>query len=357
EKHSLWRSVIKEFYGECGGFNYANIPPGNSGIWMDVLKAIRSIEDIDSNFKSSVVCKVVSSGFMRLKIIKSVKSRTGGVWPTVFEGAFGIGGIRGNTSLSPSGRDKCAHALGMHHNWNSWIPRKVNVCVWRASLNRLATRVNLVHRGINISDVACPFCDIEDEDVNHVLISCYSVLPVWRKVWSWWNLEPSVSFSSFSIGYVAGGNMFGSGDFILAKILHGVFQIAFWVIWSWRNRVVNAPLEKVDSLKRMMFSQASNASPICGSLPVAQQKRGQTGRVGRNTLAEYMILFGADNRPPMLDNDLYDSWKSRMELYMQNKEQGRMILESVENCPLIWPTIKENGVTRTKKYAKLSDSS
>ncbi|GJR19262.1 hypothetical protein Tco_0967789 [Tanacetum coccineum] len=43
-----------------------------------------------------------------------------------------------------------------------------------------------------------------------------------------------------------------------------------------------------------------------------------------------------------------------MELYMQNREHGRMILESVENGPLIWPTIKENGVTRTKKYAELS---
>ncbi|GJS19099.1 hypothetical protein Tco_0447731 [Tanacetum coccineum] len=31
-----------------------------------------------------------------------------------------------------------------------------------------------------------------------------------------------------------------------------------------------------------------------------------------------------------------------------------MILESVENGPLIWPTIEENGVTRTKKYAELS---
>nr|GEU36725.1 hypothetical protein [Tanacetum cinerariifolium] len=73
----------------------------------------------------------------------------------------------------------------------------------------------------------------------------------------------------------------------------------------------------------------------------------------KNTLAEYMILSGADNRSPMLDKDLYDSWKSRMELYMQNKEHRRMILESVENGPLIWPTIEENGVTRTKKYAEL----
>ncbi|GJY55832.1 hypothetical protein Tco_0454947 [Tanacetum coccineum] len=74
----------------------------------------------------------------------------------------------------------------------------------------------------------------------------------------------------------------------------------------------------------------------------------------KNNLAEYMILSGADNRLPMLDKDLYDSWKSRMELYMQNGEHGRIILESVENGPLIWPTIKENGVTRTKKYVELS---
>ncbi|GJT25319.1 hypothetical protein Tco_0895256 [Tanacetum coccineum] len=67
-----------------------------------------------------------------------------------------------------------------------------------------------------------------------------------------------------------------------------------------------------------------------------------------------MILSGADNRPPMLDKDLHDLWKSRMELYMQNREHGRMILESVENGPLIWPTVEENGIIRTKKYAELS---
>ncbi|GJV09699.1 hypothetical protein Tco_1351240 [Tanacetum coccineum] len=56
----------------------------------------------------------------------------------------------------------------------------------------------------------------------------------------------------------------------------------------------------------------------------------------------------------MLDKDLYNSWKSRMELYMQNREHKRMILESVEHGPLIWPTVEENGVIRTKKYAELS---
>ncbi|GJX72314.1 hypothetical protein Tco_0309485 [Tanacetum coccineum] len=72
------------------------------------------------------------------------------------------------------------------------------------------------------------------------------------------------------------------------------------------------------------------------------------------TLADKAILSGADNRPPMLEKDMYDSWKSRMELYMMNRQHGRMILESVENGPLIWPSIEENRVTRPKKYSELS---
>ncbi|GJX49723.1 hypothetical protein Tco_0276568 [Tanacetum coccineum] len=72
------------------------------------------------------------------------------------------------------------------------------------------------------------------------------------------------------------------------------------------------------------------------------------------TLADKAIRSGANNRSPMLERDMYDSWKSIMELYMLNRQHGRMILESVENGPLIWPSIKENRVTRPKKYSKLS---
>nr|GEU86160.1 putative ribonuclease H-like domain-containing protein [Tanacetum cinerariifolium] len=50
------------------------------------------------------------------------------------------------------------------------------------------------------------------------------------------------------------------------------------------------------------------------------------------SLANKAILSGVDNRPPMLEKDMYDSWKSRMELYMLNRQHGRMILESVEKA-------------------------
>nr|GEV10724.1 hypothetical protein [Tanacetum cinerariifolium] len=72
------------------------------------------------------------------------------------------------------------------------------------------------------------------------------------------------------------------------------------------------------------------------------------------SLADKAILSCANNRPPMLEKDMYDSRKSKMELYMLNIQHGKMILELVEHGPLLWPTVEEDGVTRLKKYSELS---
>nr|GEU34079.1 hypothetical protein [Tanacetum cinerariifolium] len=65
------------------------------------------------------------------------------------------------------------------------------------------------------------------------------------------------------------------------------------------------------------------------------------------TLAEFMIVTGADNRPPMLDKPKYESWKSRMELYIQDNHHGWIKLNSIENGPLVWPTVKQDDGTAT----------
>ncbi|GKD45462.1 hypothetical protein Tco_1270107 [Tanacetum coccineum] len=73
------------------------------------------------------------------------------------------------------------------------------------------------------------------------------------------------------------------------------------------------------------------------------------------TLAEFMIIVGANNHPPMLEKSLYDSWKIRMELYIENWENRRMILNSLQSGTLVWPTVvEEDGTTRIKKYEELS---
>ncbi|GJS65916.1 retrovirus-related pol polyprotein from transposon TNT 1-94 [Tanacetum coccineum] len=72
------------------------------------------------------------------------------------------------------------------------------------------------------------------------------------------------------------------------------------------------------------------------------------------TLADKSLLSGGDNKPPMLEKHLYDSWKSRMELYMMNRPHGIMILASVEKGPLAWPSIIVDGVSRLKEYTELT---
>nr|GEW14855.1 hypothetical protein [Tanacetum cinerariifolium] len=45
-----------------------------------------------------------------------------------------------------------------------------------------------------------------------------------------------------------------------------------------------------------------------------------------------------------------------MELYIHGKDHGRIIFNSVQNGPLVWPTIElENGIVRPKTYEELSD--
>ncbi|GJU76858.1 retrovirus-related pol polyprotein from transposon TNT 1-94 [Tanacetum coccineum] len=48
------------------------------------------------------------------------------------------------------------------------------------------------------------------------------------------------------------------------------------------------------------------------------------------TLADKAILSGADNRPPMLEKDMYDSWKSIMELYIPKKYSELSATEAIQ---------------------------
>ncbi|GKC03067.1 hypothetical protein Tco_0994677 [Tanacetum coccineum] len=49
------------------------------------------------------------------------------------------------------------------------------------------------------------------------------------------------------------------------------------------------------------------------------------------TLAEHIIVSRAENRPPMLEKSMYDSWVSRIRLFIKGKKHGRMMLDSIDN--------------------------
>nr|GEU73577.1 hypothetical protein [Tanacetum cinerariifolium] len=49
------------------------------------------------------------------------------------------------------------------------------------------------------------------------------------------------------------------------------------------------------------------------------------------TLAEHIIVVGAENRPPMLEKSMYNSWASRIRLFIKGNKHGRMMLDSIDN--------------------------
>nr|GEZ61966.1 hypothetical protein [Tanacetum cinerariifolium] len=89
---------------------------------------------------------------------------------------------------------------------------------------------------------------------------------------------------------------------------------------------------------------------------VGELRRGGTGeRVGRDGRGRGP-RGGNDDRVDKLNGQEKEQGELMgiMELYMMNRQHGRMILESVQNGPLIWPTIEENSVNRPRKYSELT---
>nr|GFA25605.1 hypothetical protein [Tanacetum cinerariifolium] len=74
------------------------------------------------------------------------------------------------------------------------------------------------------------------------------------------------------------------------------------------------------------------------------------------TLARHITINGAENRPPMLEKSMYDSWASRIHLFIKGKKYGRMMLDSNNNCSLIYLTIEEKRQTRPMKYSELTEA-
>nr|GEW30896.1 hypothetical protein [Tanacetum cinerariifolium] len=47
---------------------------------------------------------------------------------------------------------------------------------------------------------------------------------------------------------------------------------------------------------------------------------------------------------------------SHIRLFIKGKKHGRMMLDSIDNGPLVYPTVEEDGHTRLKKYFKLTEA-
>nr|GEX20758.1 hypothetical protein [Tanacetum cinerariifolium] len=49
----------------------------------------------------------------------------------------------------------------------------------------------------------------------------------------------------------------------------------------------------------------------------------------------------------MLEKSMYDAWASRIRLFIKGKKHSRMMLDSIGNGPLVYPTVEEDGQGET----------
>nr|GEZ38061.1 cysteine-rich receptor-like protein kinase [Tanacetum cinerariifolium] len=134
-----------------------------------------------------------------------------------------------NVVLNPNGRDKWSwlyedsgcfkvnvstkaikfnlhgdHSLGTHHKWNSWIPKKVNILAWMASLDRFAMRSNLMTLGVILPSINYPFVA--------------------------WNLKSLIMFWFDAIGCAGYGERFGVGRLFLLWLHSLLFRLLRWLV-------------------------------------------------------------------------------------------------------------------------------
>lgn len=118
-------------------------------------------------------------------------------------------------------------------DWNRWVPLKVNFCVWRASINCLPSKVNLLRRGIPLELIWCEFCGIFPKTLDHYLVRCNKVRGIWHKIFSWWKVNMA---DPLAIKDILCGNLCSRGKEV-NKLFLVVCYTAIWMIWNWRNHL------------------------------------------------------------------------------------------------------------------------
>ncbi|XP_076894468.1 uncharacterized protein LOC143546762 [Bidens hawaiensis] len=119
--------------------------------------------------------------------------------------------------------------------WNNWVPKKVCILAWRASLERLPTLVALAKRNICYGSVLCPICGEVKETLEHMFNSCRFAQDVRQVISMWYGAHSVFAFCIQDLLDLFKYSGFTSSK---KKAFHAVCLITMWSIWKLRNDVV-----------------------------------------------------------------------------------------------------------------------
>ena len=93
----------------------------------------------------------------------------------------------------------------------------------------------MIRRGVHLESPNCPMCLSCEEDVPHVLFRCDLAQLVLRRICRWWDLDwqSSTSFPEW-LSWFSSIRLSSK----VKNMLEGVFWVAWWSIWMFRNRTI-----------------------------------------------------------------------------------------------------------------------
>ncbi|PWA59008.1 hypothetical protein CTI12_AA193110 [Artemisia annua] len=116
--------------------------------------------------------------------------------------------------------------------WNKWVPKKVNIFVWRALKGRLPVREELNKRGIDLDSLLCPSCGDTVESCSHYLVMCNFAMSVWQKIFSWWKIG---NVNAFPIEEIFSSNGNANIPSRSSRLWQAVIWTSGYFIWKERN--------------------------------------------------------------------------------------------------------------------------
>ncbi|XP_071687046.1 uncharacterized protein [Rutidosis leptorrhynchoides] len=118
---------------------------------------------------------------------------------------------------------------------NNFIPKKVELFVWRTRKGRLPILPELDKRGIDLNSVRCPICDDDIESLDHSLFACKISKEIWVRVFNWWNMG---NITSHGIRDLLIGDVGQNVTEVGKLIWQGVIWTGCYLIWKNRNEKV-----------------------------------------------------------------------------------------------------------------------
>ncbi|XP_021995362.1 uncharacterized protein LOC110892511 [Helianthus annuus] len=117
--------------------------------------------------------------------------------------------------------------------WNSWAPLKVNYHAWRVELNRVAAKVSLVNKGLQIPNSTWSRCGMAEESCNHIFFYCIWARSVWWNILRWMKIP--ILCNARSVWEIVAHVTAQVGSKRWRKTVHLVTLGCIWRLWLARN--------------------------------------------------------------------------------------------------------------------------